>query len=386
MKNILLLFAGAILLSPALSAQITLTQSDYTSRITGTDSLKISASFSSFPSLAEIASGTWDLSTVTDSAPNFYAYRVPSAMYQFADSNIYNVLVFSYQGNLQSSILSTGIMEYGVSIPYKGINLYAYGGGRWDSLIIDSQYMAYSSPHTKISFPATFNTSWSSSYSADFHFHLTVGSFTLRDAPGFIRTYTNEKDSVTGWGTMRVKNRYGGPSAWFDVLQVQSVITTTDSFFLNGSPFSDSLLLALGITQGSVSNSYVQNYYRTGELTPFAQVNFSDGSFGVAVSAVTQVSDLFNVGVPGLQQTSLNLFPNPVTSGNTITLTLPENSGNWSYNLTDITGKTVAKGPLTISGTNAQIEIPLRAKPGNYLMKISDGNRQAFIKEIEITK
>jgi hypothetical protein len=185
---------------------------------------------------------------------------------------------------------------------------------------------------------------------------------------------------------MRVKNRYGGPSTWFDVLQVQSVITTTDSFFLNGAPFSDSLLLALGITQGSVSNSYVQNYYRTGELTPFAQVNFSDGSFGVAVSAVTQVSDLFNVGVPGLQQTSLNLFPNPVTSGNTITLTLPENSGNWSYNLTDITGKTVAKGPLTISGTIAQIEIPLRAKPGNYLMKISDENRQAFIKEIEITK
>ena len=283
MKNIVCLFTCLFVITAA-HAQITLDTSAYPASVTGTDSLMATTVSSSFPSLVPATDGIWDMSTVTDSATILYAYRVPTTTYQFADSNFYNFSSFSYQGNVQSSIVIAGIMEYGITIQKVGYNISTITSGMTDSIIIPAQDTLYSSPRTLIAFPATYHSSWSSAYTFDLKYQVSI-SPVYDHTPGVVRRYVIEKDSVTGWGKMRVKDMAGSLSSWFNVLQVQTTITGTDSFFLNGAVAPGTLLSDLGLVQGQTDTTYEQNYYRKEEVTPFANVKYANAAFITPVKA-----------------------------------------------------------------------------------------------------
>jgi len=389
MKHTLLAFVCVLFLHTSLSAQITLNSGSYPASVIGTDSLKVTTAATAFPSLTAMDSGMWDMSVVTDSTPVLFAYRVSpdSSVYQFADSNLYNFGSFGYQGNLQSSITSSGLMEYGIRVPKTGYSLTSLTAGPIDSFIINAQYILYTAPRTIVAFPATIGSSWTSNYHADLDFKFTYVAGGYTDAPGITRRYTTEKDSVTGWGLMRIKNASGAPSQYEEVLQVETVITHTDSFFLNGLLFPGALLTFFNITEGEKDTSYQQNYYRTQEVTPFAQVSFHDAAYTQPYTATTHVQRLvFPSAVAAIaKESDVKVYPNPV-EGSNIFIELPAISGPWSYALMDINGRKMAKGLLQVNGNNSQIEKPESMIPGTYYLELDNNGKPFCVKEINVSR
>ena len=385
MKKTILLFAG-LLLASITQAQITLNSSGYPTSVLGTDSLMtlIPTTSFPFPSLVAATNGSWDLSTMPDSGLS-YAYRVnpDTSAAQFADSNTYSFSTYSYQGNLQAAITSTGLIEYGADIPTTTFTLTS------GSITVPTQHAVFSSPYTVIKFPATMSSTWSSNYESDFNFLVsyTVGGFPVyTNAPGVVKSFITETDSVKGWGKMRVPGFTGGASSWFNVLQVQTTTTVMDSFLINGSVPPSAVLTALGVTEGQTTNTYQQSYYRTGEVTPFAKIQYPDATFSAPSRGTTNSQRLINTGIANVVNNSgVNIYPNPVT-GNEVTIDLPAAGGAWSYELIDMSGRNVTSGSLQTNGNHAQLSIPSVVTPGIYYIRINNNGNQICVRSIDIAK
>jgi type IX secretion system substrate protein len=386
MKRILLAFLAIVLVITNISAQIILNSSDYPASVIGTDSLKITSSTSSFPSLTAMTDGMWDMSMVTDTTPVYFSYRVPTVTYQYADSNQYSFSGYSYQGNMQSSIASTGIFEYGVNVQGIGYSLLTLTTGSTDSFIINPQNITYSSPRQKIAFSATYHSVWSSEYYSDFGFKLTFIAAGYNDAPGILRTYATEKDSVVGWGKMRVKDAAGNPSLYFDVLQVKTIITKTDSFFINGLLAPGSLLTLLNASQGQKNTAYEQYYYRVGEITPLANVQFRDSTYTTPYKATTHAQRLVSNAVKGFaNRQNVKIYPNPISDG-IVSIDLPFTHGLWEYELTDINGKKVMTGLLQANTSTTVLYLQPAVSPGVYYLKLSNDGMQVCTHSLEIVR
>ncbi len=380
-----ILSIAVLLLAASTHAQITLTSGSYPATLTGTDSLKVTTAASAFPSFAAAANGMWDLTDVTDSTPVLYVYRVPTTTYQFADSNFYSLSTYSYQGNVQSSNVASGLLEYGVNVQQMGYSLAAVTFGPTDSLIIPAQDTIYSSPRTKIGFPATYHSSWSSNYHFNFHFIISVALVPLSHAPGVVSSYVTEQDSVIGWGQMRVKTLAGTASSWFNVLQVQTKTSTVDSFFVNGAPASATVLGGLGVTQGQVTTTYEQNYYRPEEVTAFANVQFTDSTYSTPTKATTHTQRTIDLGVAEASAVAtVGIYPNPV-SGGEVTVTLPAIGGTWSYELMDVSGKVLAANALSVTGNQAHVVLPSVAS-GTCYVRLNNNGKEIAVKAITIAK
>ena len=384
MKNYLILLFFTLFLQKA-DAQITLSQSTYPLSVLGTDTLKKTMAGNTFPSLLPSTNASWDMSALIDTMPVYYAYRVASTSNNYADSSTYNLSSYTYQGNAQIDIASIGILEYAIKIFKKSVSLFPHTGISTDSLFVLSQNMFYSSQLTKISFPTTYGTSWYSDYYSTLNLQVSINSMSYNHSPGYLRRHTIEKDSVTGWGKMRVKDLAGMPSSWFNVLQVQSIIFTQDSFFLNGSPFTVPLLLSLQLTQGAKTTTYKQNYYRLGEVTPLESVLFTDSTFTHPYSAMTHTQRLVNVGVDEIVENPVVVYPNPV-KGNIINVQLPITTITWAYELVDISGKIIISGLINNHVGDGEITLPKDIKQGNYVLRIGNGKDLNYNKEITLDR
>jgi hypothetical protein len=383
MKNCVLLLALILQAQGKLFAQLTLTSASYPVSVIGSDSLKVTTATSAYPSLSGAANGNWDMTGVTDSLPIFFVCRVASTSYQYADSNLYNFAGYNYQGNVQSNIAAGGIFQYSISIQKRAYSITSITTGPYDSVIINGQNMMYSLPRCKVAFPATYSSSWSSSFSSDLNFQLTflLAGDTL--APGIVRRYTVEKDSVIGWGKMSVLDVGGIPSPYQHVLQVQTMIIHTDSFFLKGAPMSGVLLTGLHLTQGKKDTVYEQNYYREQEVTPLAQVAFRDGGYTQPYKATTHVQRLqAAVSVRGVVNSNdISVYPNPVVGG-VVMIDKPVSGGEWNYELVNATGQKMCGG--TLLSANNRVVIPAALAPGVYFMRVINVGGAVLVKQLEI--
>jgi hypothetical protein len=384
MKNRLL--AAFLFFSVYSSAQIVLDESSYSATVLGTDSIANTTYNSSFPVLTPSANATWDMTVITDSVAPSFVYRVATApAYEFADSNDYYFGSYFYQGNVQSSITTTGLLQYGIKISWTGYNIFSVTHSAGDSLIITDQMDTFSSPRTLVSFPATDNSTWASVYHNDFDFQLSVALLSYSHAPGTLRSYTTEKDTVMGYGKMRIKNLDGTASSYFNVLQVQAEIITVDSFFLNGSPAPGVLLTQLRFTQGQADTSYYQSYYRPGEVTPLAQIFYNDQSFSHPVSAKTHVQRLVNEGVANIANGGeVAIYPNPIVAGAQVSINLVPAAGEWSYELTDIAGEKVQSGALKIYGNAGQFSLSPALKTGNFYLTLYHSGAECCVKTLQV--
>jgi hypothetical protein len=211
-------------------------------------------------------------------------------------------------------------------------------------------------------------------YSVDFSFQVSLSLIGLDHAPGVVRSYITEKDSVVGWGKMRVKDASGVPSPYLNVLQVQTTIIKIDSFYINGVPAPLALLSIFNLTQGKTDSTFLHNYYRAQEITPLAEVRFSNGTFTQPRKATTHVQRLFELGVAGVfVNGKVSIFPNPLT-GNEIRIDHMPIDGKWEYLLTDITGKQVRDGTLNVTSGSATISLLSKPVSGIYYISlIKDG-------------
>jgi len=381
MKRQILLFAG-LLLATASQAQITLTQSSFptASAIIGIDSLQRTTYNSTFPSLTAATSATWDMSTITDTSEVFYNYFVSpdTAEAQFADSSYNSFSSANYQSNVQIGLNSTALEQYGVDVDSETIVTTSA------TIFIPIQHTVYTAPDVMISFPATMGTTWGSNYISVFNYDVTAPV----SSPGAVKSMITETDTVTGWGDMRVPTLTGSPSAWFHVLQVKVTTMTIDSFSLGGSytnPLLGTLLTDLSVTQGDTTYSYQQRYYRTGDVTPFATVSYPNNSFSTPTSATTSAERLVDNAVKNVVNTSgVNIYPNPVTA-NVVSIDVPALNGAWTYELTDISGRSIASGTLAVNGTHAQLTLPAAA-PGIYNIRLSNNGKQICVRSLDIAK
>jgi hypothetical protein len=308
----------------------------------------------------------WDMSTVTDSSGIIMAYRVPDTVYQYADSNTYKLFNYTVRGNLRTNISSTLIGQFGINI--KDTNIYlSIAAGPTDSLVVPQQSIVFTNPNIKIALPCAYSSNWSSNFYYDEQYKLSIAFYSYHDTPGYVRSYINERDSVTGWGQMRVKDLSGSPSEWWDVLQVRSMRVKRDSFFLNNAPAPGVLLSLLGMTQGKTDTMWEDNFYRTGELSALCRVQYKDMAYSLPKKAWTHVQRLIhpNNGVPLLGDNRVQVYPNPVVAGGFLRLE-GFGDGVQTYRLRDVLGRTVATGTVE----KGVIQIPATLLAGWYYVEV----------------
>jgi hypothetical protein len=68
------------------------------------------------------------------------------------------------------------------------------------------------------------------------------------------------------------------------------------------------------LTQGHKDTIRQQNYYRVGEVTPLAKVDFRDDAFTQPYKATTHMQRLLPIGVDmPVSAEAINVFPNPAS-------------------------------------------------------------------------
>ena len=366
-------------------AQITLSQSSYPSTIVGKDSLKYTTSGSAFPLLPATSGGLWDMSIVTDSTLLGFCNHLESASYEYADSNMYWIGDFPYQGNAQKSITDSGLYEFGQTINLVKYDLTSLTAGASDTLIIPFQNVIYSTPLSLISFPATYHSSWMSSNVSDVNFQLTVLP-TYDHSTGILRKYITNTNSVIGWGKMRINDGTGNPTAFFDILQVKVETHSIDSIFINGFPAAPIALLILTTAQGQRDSVYEQNYYRMEEVTPLAKVTFRDATYTQPLRAVTHVQRLIRVEVPTVSgQEEVQVFPVPVDKG-VIKIKYPPTVADVNFTLYDLLGVARLSGTLPNTGSSTSIRLPDEITSGVYFLRIMDQNGKVSFRSISVIR
>ncbi len=349
--------------------QIRLSQADYPVLATEVDSVRLTTWSSAFPVLSPAASGTFDLTIVTDSLPMQPRHRKYTAAYYFYDSS-FQVSYFGLGVNVNREFSNSPyeLAEHESKSFDTSYDIFLRTSSITDSLFFPTQDMLYVGQAKKLAFPCTYGSSWTSDYVRDFRFELSYGIYACNHAPGIVRSTISETDSVTGWGAMRINDIAGNPSPYWSVLQVQSVVVRRDSFLLNGGYMPNAILTAFGLTQGQTDTVFEQYYYRKGEITPLAHVLFRDRTFATPYRAETHVQRLSKLAIPeNEQETDGKIFPNPVIGNQTI-VALNKANGSCSYSLRTGQGIVVHRGQLNFSNHQAVLPLPADIANGIYYL------------------
>lgn len=382
-----LLTAASLLCGMQASAQITLSSSNTPSNAMyiGThDSLKYDSSASVYPNLQAATNAMWDLSTIVYTTANgsLYHVAVPASSGFNGSAAYYD----SLSGNFNAfySNTASGIVSFGYHVPRTANSAGTTAG---DSLITFAQDVFNSAADTVLPFPATLGRSWSSSYSDTVMGSVTyhLGSIPVyNNSPTQIRTYTIEKDTVVGWGSMSVKMVTNG-SQFMPVLQVKRINAQTDSAFINGTPAPSSVLSLIpgGFTQGQITTTYTMDFYRANEIVPLASINFTDATFSTPSSGTIHYQRLPLTVSSVLFSDNISVYPNPL-SGNIIHLQVPSVTGTWSYELINMDGKIVSANTLSLNGTTADISLTAPLAKGIYFVRLSNNGKQVSVKALEV--
>lgn len=378
--------------------QITLNQSSFNASYVGTDSTRRADSSSMngmFPTITATTNGSWDLSTLNYNSTNFFRPRTTVSSSTFpsaaqATNMIYQINAsLAYHTNIVEAFTSNAYEFLGEQISRQAIPLVSLTGSATDSLVFLAQDVVYSSPKTEIKFPATMNTNWTGTYSFQTNFNLTIAAMSLNNTPCFRKTNYTYSNAVIGWGTVRVKNANGMPTAYMNVLMIRRMETVTDSFYIGGSPAPASLLTAFGLSQGMVSNDYKDEFVRTGEITPIAGVAYKGTTF--AQNQIDYIethmnrlpspsTSLFNVS----KNNSFNLYPNPIVNNQFTLTTTDKTIKELRYDIININGQIVKIGSVTLNSGSATIQLDKSNPSGIYYIRLQDNNNNTTTLPIDL--
>ena len=377
----LVLFSVVVLWAAATLAQgpISLTQGSFSAAsYNGPDTIFSNSSSPVIPILSRGAAFIYNLASVAASSSLSQLYRVGTSLASFGDSVTLGFGGLPYNAKLQENVSATSYAENGQQIYRKAYGLAAYSAAAMptDSLLIIGQNITYTVPRVKIQFPATYGSFWASAYKFDLSFALTFTPLSYNHAPGVVRTYATELDTVTGYGKMSVQDKNGHTSIYYDVLQVTSIVSSADSFFVNGAPAPQALLTSFGIVNGKRVTSTEQYYYRNGELTPLVYIAY-DSTYPQAQYVQTHAARIMPNGIAQLAiNNTLNIYPNPVSNGNINISATAADYGEWDYTVTTIAGQIITAGKLHINASQS-VNCVRGCAPGTYILRLTCGTKQA---------
>jgi hypothetical protein len=208
------------------------------------------------------------------------------------------------------------------------------------------------------------------------------GTYSFNKVPVQRRGNYVANSKIVGWGDVQVQRLDGKKSAKMPVLQTQTTITVTDSFFMNGLPIPQTVLddIFFGLQQGQQSEINQRNFYRYHENTPLVSITYEAGtSFNTVEDAnVHRQRVAFPDFIKDVEfNDNVKIYPNPVT-GKVMNISVDKNKdANLDYALIDLTGKTVAQGNVKLSGGKAAINIPASVVAGYYFVRFADANGAA---------
>ncbi|WP_276135227.1 T9SS type A sorting domain-containing protein [Polluticoccus soli] len=379
-------FAIAMLGAGAAFAQITLTQSSYSSAVIGSDTFADAQL--PVPQLAPgSAAQEWDFTGVQYSNTRYYSEQLQgtnsnlpgASWYSSRNTKMGALDSLRLKTNRWSGITATGFMRIGETTERYAIGLGQFGAPfiASDSLVILAQDAPYSQPYPLIKFPATYNSSWQSTWSLTVNMELTFQAQSLTSAPFQYKSTTDYNFSVPGFGKASVILYDGSMTDFVDVLLERISGVTTDSFFLNGSPAPAPVLGALQLTQNKITNSYFAELFRPQEINALVLYTYGNDATYTNVSTA-QIHILripFRTSVQSVSADGkMVLYPNPVGNSRAINVKLASTAnGNYRYKLSQITGAVSGEGTVLANGSNElQINLPSTLANGVYWLTLSN--------------
>ena len=377
----------------AATAQITLNQSDFALSTTGRDSTAIK--------LLKLVGATvptqgnnqmWDYSTVGDTIPRTFtlgsatqpATTRPS-IYSSANleaNTSYFLRSFVVPTRSYYLLNASGYDLLGDSLLPIAFSLRTITGQATDSISFAGKNRPLSPASRLYRFPMTANTTWSVTNVTTTDFTLNVPSYGLFNAAGQQFNTAITKDSIVGWGTLKLKNPAASGVLSFNVLLDARQTITIDSFYLNGQPAPLLLLNAFGLKQGNRDTTIRFRFLGANFKAPYLTV--------VTNGTGTQVVDIYRAVLPNLGLTSpttelsantgpLSIFPNPAHKTLNIQVEMTEQTSRL-LTITDLLGKTVLSKKLDLlRGVNQlTLDIPPLAS-GIYVVKVGNSTQRLMI-------
>jgi hypothetical protein len=339
---------------------------------------------------------TWDYSTHTG-VPLSLAYLPETdAFFTSAGSDVHlngqekylnSTMVYYYDAKIDFS--STGVYENGVDIPQQLYDISAMTGNAGDSLNIPAQRYIMDIPKKIIGFPMTANTSWSSVSRRYANFTLTLSAAGLVNAPSQHVYYTHRKDSIVGWGKMRVYTA-AGPSIAYDVLMDKTYEYNIDSFFIGGAPAPAAILTGFGITQGQQNELFYKYlFFRKTSFMYLASfvygtdntyTNIYQFHYNNSVTTATSVNDIAN------NSYSTVIFPNPANGTDINFMITGRDLSVDKYCIIDLLGRVVKSGIADLKQNILHIPLNNELSAGKYILIVSNKGQKIASEEFCITQ
>lgn len=330
------------------------------------------------------ANQTWNYGTLTATGQTSASYSAPSATPAFAGTTrtyTYSLPLgpLQVQGVGSQALTATGLTYLGYSIPRQRFSLGALTGSATDSLTLAAQSVPVGA--TLVAFPTTTGTvNRNTSRSATTGL-LTVAAVGLNKAPLRLVQRISSTDSVAGYGTLRIPVAGGTSSS--QVLLVRSRVVEVDSFYLSGQPAPALLLGVLGVTQGGVSRSYYDTFYRVGSSQPLLGLTYSTATYQTIASAYYSREATLLAARPSLAAAvgGLAAYPNPLVQGPLLLAAGNGSQAAVTLTVRDGLGRQLATG----RGQLGQPTTLLAGLPqGSYLLEIGTADGQRAVQRIAV--
>lgn len=321
---------------------------------------------------------TIDYSVETDTFFTNYGIEVSVPSFKSLNTD------FGYLLDSKLDFNTTNVKESALFIPQQPYDISGLTGVSGDSLNFPEQKVKLTIPRTMMTFPCTMGTTWASSGRRVTNFLLTYSAASMSNIPGQHAYYMNRKDTVVGWGTLRVYTTTGA-SIYYDVLMDKVIQYATDSFYLGGMPAPTALLTTFGVTQGQRSDSmYRYNFYRKGTYTYLMTIGFgADYSMTTVNDATVAVDGIIASGIADFHKPAYAsiLYPNP-SNGSQINISLIGKSFPAStYVVTDVAGRTVQQGAINTQSALAPIQFKQSLGAGTYMINVYSANNEKLVAE-----
>jgi len=235
-------------------------------------------------------------------------------------------------------------------------------------------FQTYIARENLIAFPATMGSSWTSKTVHPLNSTITIVSYKLKNAPVKVVVHSYIKDTVVGWGTLKVPSSKNA-SIPYDVLLVRRHTVTSDSFYLNNQPAPVFVMAGFGSKQNdTTSNTYQEFFYRSGNGMPLLTLNFNSDSTYTSPGSANYTVDSVKSGI---EDASFNpdlfkIYPNPSSGGLVNFQLLKKNDLPWKLIVVNALGQEVKTIPIEGTG-NLNRNFNMNGnEPGLYFVRVTD--------------
>jgi hypothetical protein len=336
------------------------------------------------PSMSTGNNQSWNITT-TPTGTNINAY--PAETFTQWTSLGVDIYTRSSKNINQNFVIDTwlemdhntnGVQEKGVNISAQNYDLASFTGSTSDSIFFPEQDVFYSAPKMLMPFPMT--TASKQNYASGrnvVNFTLNVPAFALNYVPCQMVYREYRKDSVVGYGSMRVYTP-NGASAPYDVLMNKVTTYTIDSFYVGGAPAPAAIQNAFGIAQGqktSVRNFY--NFMRKGNFNYIARAYYAADTTFTTLDIAFTCAD--NVAPTSIAENTVNHFstfayPNPSTNSDVHLKLLGNTFANFdNYKITNQIGAIILNQKF--NNTTDELVLPTsNLAKGIYFVTLKNNN------------